>query len=150
MAHTQDSPRAGQVLSGQQASSQGSSTPLTLTTISAEYHFTKTHPLSTADTFPAMSSSPASLSYHEPSITTILILSSFLLLLNTVNYILDRIVYCGLIGQIFIGVGWGIPGTGWLSREVQDTVMQLGYLGLVLIVYEGAPGKWYMPKVLGC
>jgi hypothetical protein len=84
-----------------------------------------------------MPSNDASLPYHEPSIVTILILSSFLIILNAINHILDRTVYCGLVGQIFVGIGWGVPGTQWLSREVQDTVMQLGYLGLILIVYEG-------------
>ena len=84
-------------------------------------------------------SSEAALAYYEPGIVTLFISSSFLLLLNIVNYALDRIVYCGLIGQILVGVAWGVPGAGWLSRESQDTIMQLGYLGLILIVYEG----WY-------
>lgn len=78
----------------------------------------------------------AALSYEESSIVTILIQASFLLLLNIVNFVLDKIIYCGLIGQIFIGIAWGRPGAGWLSTEVQETIMQLGYLGLILIVYE--------------
>lgn len=83
------------------------------------------------------SSTNAALSYHEPSIETILILTSFLLLLNIVNYVLDKRIYCGLIGQILIGIAWGLPGAKWLALEVQNTVMQVGYLGLILIVYEG-------------
>ncbi|KAF6806650.1 sodium/hydrogen exchanger family protein [Colletotrichum sojae] len=79
----------------------------------------------------------SSLAYHEPSITTIVILTGFLLLLNVVNHCLDRLVYCGLIGQVFLGVAWGAPGAKWLSGEMQNSVMQLGYLGLILIVYEG-------------
>ncbi|UPL02415.1 hypothetical protein LCI18_013349 [Fusarium solani-melongenae] len=79
----------------------------------------------------------SSLSYHEPSITIISILSGFLLLLNLLNYGLDKIAYCGLIGQVALGIAWGTPGAKWLSREVEDAVMQLGYLGLILIVYEG-------------
>ena len=79
----------------------------------------------------------AALAYQEPDITTILVLSSFLLLLNVSNWALDRFIGCGLIGQIFIGIWFGAPGTRWLSREVQDKVMQLGYLGLILIVFEG-------------
>ncbi|KAH7008844.1 Sodium/hydrogen exchanger family-domain-containing protein [Ilyonectria destructans] len=79
----------------------------------------------------------ASLSYHEPSITVISILSGFLLLLNLVNFGLDKIAYCGLIGQVALGIAWGTPGAKWLSREVEDAVMQLGYLGLILIVYDG-------------
>ncbi|THX23105.1 Sodium/hydrogen exchanger [Aureobasidium pullulans] len=79
----------------------------------------------------------AALPYHEPGIVTILIQSSFLLVLNGINWVLDNAIYCGLVGQILIGVAWGTPGANWLSEEVQDTVMQLGYLGLILIVYEG-------------
>lgn len=77
------------------------------------------------------------LSYREPEIVTILIQSSFLLLLNIVNWIFDNAINCGLLGQISVGVAWGVPGASWLSLEVQDTIMQLGYLGLVLLVYEG-------------
>jgi hypothetical protein len=83
------------------------------------------------------SGNTASLPYHEPGIVTILIISSFLLLLNVVNYILDRVVYCGLVGQLFIGIGWGVPGANWLSAELQHSIVQLGYVGLILIVYEG-------------
>ncbi|KAG9831723.1 Sodium/hydrogen exchanger, partial [Aureobasidium melanogenum] len=79
----------------------------------------------------------AALPYHEPGIVTILIQASFLLVLNGINWVLDNVIYCGLVGQILIGVAWGTPGANWLSQEVQDTVMQLGYLGLILIVYEG-------------
>ncbi|KAK6332354.1 hypothetical protein TWF696_003072 [Orbilia brochopaga] len=48
----------------------------------------------------AAESSPAlSLPYHEPAIDTILILSSFLLSLNLINWALDNSVFCGLVGQ---------------------------------------------------
>jgi hypothetical protein len=80
----------------------------------------------------------AALPYHEPGIVTILIQVSFLIVLNGINWVLDNAIYCGLVGQILIGVAWGTPGANWLSPEVQDTVMQLGYLGLILVVYEGA------------
>ncbi|KAF5237711.1 hypothetical protein FANTH_10738 [Fusarium anthophilum] len=79
----------------------------------------------------------ASLPYHEPSITVIAILSSFLLLLSLINNGLDKIAYCGLIGQIALGIAWGSPGAKWLSREVEDAIVQLGYLGLILLVFEG-------------
>jgi hypothetical protein len=78
-----------------------------------------------------------SLPYHEPDIITILIQSSFLLLLNLVNTILDRLVYCGLLGQVLVGIAWGTPGAKWLSIEAEEVIVQLGYLGLILLVYEG-------------
>lgn len=79
----------------------------------------------------------AALPYHEPGIVTILVLVSFLLLLNVVNWVLDKAIYCGLIGQILVGVWFGTPGARWLDQDIEDTVMQLGYIGLILIVYEG-------------
>lgn len=84
-----------------------------------------------------MEESASSLPYHEPGIVTILVQASFLLLLNVVNAALDRLLYCGLLGQVLIGTAWGTPGAKWLSVEVQEAVVQLGYLGLILLVYEG-------------
>jgi len=46
------------------------------------------------------------LPYEEPGITTILSLTSFLLLLNIVRCILDHLLYCGIIGEILIGIIW--------------------------------------------
>jgi hypothetical protein len=85
----------------------------------------------------AMSNTASSLPYHEPGIVTILIQASFLLLLNIVNAALDRILYCGLLGQVLIGIAWGTPGAKWLTVSVEETIVQLGYLGLILLVYEG-------------
>ncbi|KAJ9644938.1 uncharacterized protein PV06_08772 [Exophiala oligosperma] len=79
----------------------------------------------------------AAIPYEEPSINTILIQSSFLLLSNTVNTVLDHVVYCGLVGQIFLGMAWGTPGWKLLSRTFEQTATQLGYLGLIFIVFEG-------------
>lgn len=79
----------------------------------------------------------ASLPYHEPGIVTILTLTSFILLLNIVNAALDRLLYCGLLGQVLIGIAWGTPGAQWLTIGTEETIVQLGYLGLILLVYEG-------------
>ncbi|KAF2480325.1 Sodium/hydrogen exchanger family-domain-containing protein [Neohortaea acidophila] len=79
----------------------------------------------------------AAIPYREPGIVSILILSSFLLLLNIINHLFNRLVYCGLVGQILIGVAWGTPGADWLTRDFEDAVTSLGYLGLILIVYHG-------------
>ena len=92
-----------------------------------------------ADDAAAAAAAP-SLPYHEPGIATILIQSSFLLLLNLVNAVLDRLVYCGLLGQVFVGIAWGTPGAKWLSIEAEEVIVQLGYLGLMLLVYEGNGG----------
>ncbi|KAJ3497580.1 hypothetical protein NLG97_g1791 [Lecanicillium saksenae] len=83
------------------------------------------------------STSSAATPYREPEIQTILVQSSLILLLNTVNFVLDKAVYCGLLGQVFLGVAWGTPGGNWLGAHAEETIAQLGYLGLLLLVYEG-------------
>jgi hypothetical protein len=78
-----------------------------------------------------------SLPYHEPSIVTILTHASFLLLLNVGNFVIDHSLYCGLLAQVALGVAWGTPGGKWLGEEAEEIMVQLGYLGLLLLVYEG-------------
>lgn len=77
------------------------------------------------------------LPYQEPGIVTILVLTSFLLILNLIGYALDKFIYCGLVGQIFVGMAWGMPGGHWLPIATQEVFAQLGYLGLILLVFEG-------------
>ncbi|KAL2827948.1 Sodium/hydrogen exchanger family-domain-containing protein [Aspergillus cavernicola] len=75
--------------------------------------------------------------YHEPSIAIILNQTGLLLALNLINTCLDKLLYCGLIGQLFIGILWGTPGAKWLDRDTETIIQQLGYLGLIMLVYEG-------------
>jgi Kef-type K+ transport system membrane component KefB len=79
------------------------------------------------------------LPYEEPGIKVILSLTSFLLLLNGVRHVLDQFLYCGIIGEILIGIIWGLPvgGTAWLSEGIQETIQAFGYLGLIGLVFEG-------------
>ncbi|KAL1954891.1 hypothetical protein VTO42DRAFT_480 [Malbranchea cinnamomea] len=84
-----------------------------------------------------MSESLSYLAYHEPPIATILNQSGFLIALNLINGILDRLVHCGLIGQLLVGIVWGMPGAKWLDENIQSAIQQLGYLGLIALVYEG-------------
>lgn len=79
----------------------------------------------------------SALLYNEPDIKIILTLGSFIILLNVVGSIFDKLFHCGLLGQIFLGVAWGMPGSKWLSISMQETIVQLGYTGLILLVYEG-------------
>jgi hypothetical protein len=81
--------------------------------------------------------SDAAFPYEEPSIATILNQAGLLLALNIVNACLNRLLYCGLIGQLFIGILWGTPGAKWIGSDVEKVIQQLGYLGLIMLVYEG-------------
>ena len=81
--------------------------------------------------------SETSLPYHEPDIVIILTQTSLLVILNVVNTVFDKLIFCGLLGQVFIGVAFGTPGAKWLDLDFENVVVELGYLGLVLLVYEG-------------
>ena len=67
---------------------------------------------------------------------TVLIYASFLLTLNVIDEILDKLISCGLLGQVFIGVAWGTPGGQWFDKNAEDVIVSMGYLGLILLVYE--------------
>jgi len=80
----------------------------------------------------------AALPYKETPLPILLPLSAFLLALHIFAWPLDKLVSCGLLGQMLVGTIWG-PVTSWLDLEIQDTVVNLGYVGLILLVYEGTP-----------
>lgn len=76
------------------------------------------------------------LPYHEPILKTILSLSSLIITLNASRYLLDSWLYCGLLGEIITGFLWGL----WLDQGSQQTIQRVGYLGLILLVFEGGLG----------
>jgi predicted MFS family arabinose efflux permease len=41
------------------------------------------------------------------------------------------------LGQILIGIVWGSPLAEWLHVEWQETFVVVGYVGLLLVVFEG-------------
>lgn len=77
-----------------------------------------------------------SLPYHEPTLKTILSLSSLIITLNASRYLLDSWLYCGLLGEIITGFIWSL----WLDQGSQQTIQRVGYLGLILLVFEGGIG----------
>ena len=86
----------------------------------------------------------AALAYHEPTTIQILIITSFLLISNILNFLIDRTIYCGLLSQILCGVVFGTPGGKLLGPQIENAVVQLGYLGLILLVYEGMQISMFM------
>ncbi|WWC89662.1 uncharacterized protein L201_004587 [Kwoniella dendrophila CBS 6074] len=79
----------------------------------------------------------SSFTYHEPSIVQILILSSWIYLLNLFGWISQYVLSAELLGQILIGIIFGKPLAGWLDDNWQETFIVVGYVGLLLIVFEG-------------
>ncbi|KAK0741989.1 Cation/H+ exchanger [Apiosordaria backusii] len=77
------------------------------------------------------------LAYHEPDIINILTLISFFLFLALSEWLTDKIFRAGLIGQIIVGLIYGVPLADILEINWQETFLALGYVGLLLIIFEG-------------
>lgn len=75
--------------------------------------------------------------YHEPSIVGILTLISFFVLLNVFGWLSNRLLRAELIGQIAVGLIYGVPISGILALEWQEAFLALGYIGLLIVIFEG-------------
>lgn len=64
-------------------------------------------------------------------------MSSYLYLLSVFEWAFQHVVSAGLLGQILLGIIYGSPLAGWLDVAWQETFVVLGYVGLLLIVFEG-------------
>ncbi|KAH6616057.1 Cation/H+ exchanger [Chaetomium sp. MPI-SDFR-AT-0129] len=77
------------------------------------------------------------LAYHEPSIISILTLISFFLFLAVAEWLADKALRASLIGHIVVGLVYGVPLGNILPGDWQETFLALGYIGLLLIIFEG-------------
>ncbi|KAJ5359495.1 uncharacterized protein N7496_011908 [Penicillium cataractarum] len=77
------------------------------------------------------------LAYHEPGIVEILIIISFFFLLSLAEWISTKIIRAGIIGQIAVGIIYGKPLANILEYPWQQTFLAIGYVGLILIIFEG-------------
>jgi Kef-type K+ transport system membrane component KefB len=84
-----------------------------------------------------MSNATRSFAYVEPTIVSLLILSSFIYFLNVARSIAHRLFYAGLIGEILVGMIYAAPLSNILKPEWEQTILDFGYLGLLLLVFEG-------------
>lgn len=75
--------------------------------------------------------------YHEPALPDILVVSSYLYLLNLAHWVVERTCSVGLVGNIIVGIIYGTPLSGLLQPAWEATFWLLGYVGLILIVFEG-------------
>ncbi|CAL1717029.1 unnamed protein product [Somion occarium] len=81
----------------------------------------------TSDAFP----------YSQPPLTELLILLSFIYLLNLVRVGADYFLHAGIVAMICLGMIYGAPLAGILPQVWEGTFTALGYLGLIGIVFEG-------------
>ncbi|KIM33576.1 hypothetical protein M408DRAFT_310029 [Serendipita vermifera MAFF 305830] len=79
-----------------------------------------------------------SISFVVPSTAETLVISSFFALLHVARIISHKILKVETIGFIAVGVIYGAPITNLLRLEWQETFTAIGYLGLILLVFEGA------------
>jgi hypothetical protein len=103
-----------------------------------------------------MASSADFFPYHEPNIVQILILTSFFVFLSLARIVCDYLANVGIlgscslcfwrfhllmvrtcIGELFVGLVYGAPLAAILLDEWQATFTAVGYLGLIVIVFEG-------------
>jgi hypothetical protein len=53
------------------------------------------------------------------------------------EYISAKIIRAGIIGQIAVGIIYGKPLADILEKPWQETFLAVGYIGLILIIFEG-------------
>jgi Kef-type K+ transport system membrane component KefB len=74
--------------------------------------------------------------YETPHLQTLLTLSSFLFLINIAEALFTYLIRAGLIGPLVIGVVFGPQAANILPEPVHITFITLGYIGLLLLVFE--------------
>lgn len=74
------------------------------------------------------------------SVVNVLILISFFFFLSLAEWISSKIIRAGIIGQIAVGIIYGTPLANILHEDWQSTFLALGYIGLILIIFEGGLG----------
>ncbi|KAI0308923.1 Sodium/hydrogen exchanger family-domain-containing protein [Amylostereum chailletii] len=75
--------------------------------------------------------------YEPPTLPQILTVSAYLYLLNVSGWLFDRLIHANLVGQILIGIVFGPPLANILPTAWIETFTSLGYVGLILIVFQG-------------
>ena len=67
----------------------------------------------------------------------ILVIISFFFILSLAEWISARVIQAGIIGNIAVGIIYGVPLANILEMDWQKTFLSLGYIGLILIIFEG-------------
>lgn len=78
-----------------------------------------------------------SFSHWFLAVVQILIIVSFFFFLTLAKWVSAKIIQAGIIGQIAVGIIYGMPLADILEHNWQETFLALGYVGLILIIFEG-------------
>ncbi|KAJ7443939.1 Cation/H+ exchanger [Mycena galericulata] len=76
------------------------------------------------------------IAYTTPDVPSLLVVSSFLYLINVAEAVFARFINAGLLGSLCMGILFGSQVAGILPEALQSTSITLGYIGLLLIVFE--------------
>lgn len=67
-----------------------------------------------------------------------------------------KVIRAGIIGQIAVGIIYGKPLADILEMDWQKTFLAVGYVGLILIIFDGGLGaridllkQNFVPSVIG-
>lgn len=71
------------------------------------------------------------------TVVEILIIISFFFILSLAEWASAKIIRAGIIGHIAVGIIYGKPLADILEADWQKTFLSLGYVGLILIIFEG-------------
>lgn len=77
------------------------------------------------------------LPYTLPSIVTVLVLATYLLLLTVFYHAFQRIFSAGILGPLVLGAIYARPLANILPTDVQSAILAIGYLGLILLIVQG-------------
>lgn len=74
--------------------------------------------------------------YESPALTRLLTLSAFLYLINLADALFAQLINAGLLGPLAVGIIFGPQVANLLSESIQSTFISLGYIGLILLVFD--------------
>ncbi|KAJ3502618.1 hypothetical protein NLJ89_g8803 [Agrocybe chaxingu] len=75
-------------------------------------------------------------SYHPPHIPQLLAITTYLYFLSFTSSLCGKVINAPLIGPLVVGIVFGPVVAGLLQESTQQTFIDVGYIGLVLIVFE--------------
>ncbi|KZV75165.1 hypothetical protein PENSPDRAFT_647443 [Peniophora sp. CONT] len=86
-----------------------------------------------------MSNVPSSTTYpyEPPTIVEVLILSSYVYVLNAVGAIFETGIHADLVGYLVVGMVYGPPLGNIIPTAWLQCFTSVGYIGLILLVFQG-------------
>ncbi|PBL03117.1 hypothetical protein ARMGADRAFT_1003913 [Armillaria gallica] len=76
------------------------------------------------------------LEYTIPEIPILLTFASFLFFINLAEGLANYLIEAGLLGSLVVGIIYGPEAANILPTDAQTTFQIMGYIGLLLIVFE--------------